>query len=414
MSALPPDSDPNSSRNALIKNQESPNWVASLLRGASGEPSPPVAWVQENLFSSWGNGLLTLVCLWLLYQGGHQIVNWVATARWQVITSNFPLFFTGLYPAAELWRIGVVLAMVAGLAGLSWGFWDRLRRGIAVVLGALVIIGLLVSATPLWFGIWGLTIAGGFGLGQWLKGKDWSWRNGAIALGWFGSVPMALWLMGGGLFLGKVEADLWNGLLLTLCLAVLGIGLSFPLGVLLALGRQGQLPIIKWVCVAYIELVRGLPLIGVLFMAQVMLPLFFPAGWEVHRVVRAVAAYALFSAAYLAENVRGGLQSLPKGQTEAAKALGFNPLLITTLIVLPQALRLSVPSIVGQFIALFKDTSLVAMVGLVDLMGVARTVLSQPEFIGRYSEVYLFTAGLYWIFCYSMSQASRKLEQGNG
>jgi general L-amino acid transport system permease protein len=349
--------------------------------------------------------------VWLLYQGAQGIISWAATARWQVISSNFPLFFTGLYPHADLWRIGALLAVIAGLAGVSWGFWHRLRRGIAVVLGALVVVGLLVSAAPLWFVVWGVAVGIGFSLGQWLKGKDWSWRNESIALGWLMSVPISLWLMGGGLGLGKVEPDLWNGLLLTLCIAVLGIGLSFPLGILLALGRQGQLPIIKWVCVAYIELVRGLPLIGVLFMAQVMLPLFFPAGWEVHRVVRAVAAYALFSAAYLAENVRGGLQSLPKGQAEAAKALGFNPLLITGLIVLPQALRLSVPAIVGQFIALFKDTSLVAMVGLVDLMGVARTVLSQPEFIGRYSEVYLFTAGLYWIFCYSMSQASRQLEQ---
>jgi general L-amino acid transport system permease protein len=193
--------------------------------------------------------------------------------------------------------------------------------------------------------------------------------------------------------------------------AISGIVFSFPLGVLLALGRQSTLPLIKWFCVFYIEVVRGLPLIGILFMAQVMLPLFLPAGLEIDRVLRAIAAFVFFSAAYLAENVRGGLQSIPKGQAEAARALGLSIPLTIILITLPQALKASIPAIVGQFIGLFKDTSLVAIVGLVDLMGVSRTVLSQPEFIGRYAEVYLFVALIYWMFCFSLSQASQKLEK---
>ncbi|MGB7414800.1 MAG: amino acid ABC transporter permease, partial [Thermosynechococcaceae cyanobacterium] len=199
--------------------------------------------------------------------------------------------------------------------------------------------------------------------------------------------------------------------LLTLVMALLSIVLSFPLGVLLALGRRSDLPVIRTLSILYIEVVRGLPLIGVLFMAQVMLPLVLPAKLELDSVARAIAGLTLFSAAYLAENVRGGLQSVPKGQSEAAQALGLNPALILGLIVLPQALRAVVPAIVGQFIGLFKDTSLLSIVGLVELTGIARSILSQPDFLGRYAEVYLVIGLIYFGFCYLMSLASRRLEQ---
>jgi len=252
-------------------------------------------------------------------------------------------------------------------------------------------------------------IALGFIAGQ--KLKRFTHSSQLLAIAWVASLPVSLWLIGGNLGLTAVDVNLWNGLVLTLLMAVSGIVFSFPLGVLLALGRQSTLPVIKLFCVIYIELVRGLPLIGILFMAQVMLPLFLPAGLELDRVLRAIVAFIFFSAAYLAENVRGGLQSIPKGQAEAARALGLGIPLTIILIVLPQALKASIPAIVGQFIGLFKDTSLVAIVGLVDLMGVARTVLSQPEFIGRYAEVYLFIAFIYWLFCFSLSQASQKLER---
>ncbi|MGB5771042.1 MAG: amino acid ABC transporter permease, partial [Crocosphaera sp.] len=160
----------------------------------------------------------------------------------------------------------------------------------------------------------------------------------------------------------------------------------------------------------YIELIRGLPLIGILFMAQVMLPLILPQEMRVQRVIRAIAGFTLFSAAYLAENVRGGLQSVPKGQIEAAKALGLNTFWVLILVVLPQALRAVIPTIVGQFISLFKDTSLLAIVGLVDLLGISQSILANPKFIGRYGEVYIFVAVIYWVFCYSMSLVSRQLE----
>jgi general L-amino acid transport system permease protein len=193
-----------------------------------------------------------------------------------------------------------------------------------------------------------------------------------------------------------------------------GIVFSFPIGVLLALGRQSELPIVRWFCVGFIEIVRGVPLITILFMAQLMLPLFLPSGVTIDRVLRAMVGITLFSAAYLAENVRGGLQAIPKGQYEAAYALGLNSALSMGLIILPQALRLIIPILVGQFIALFKDTALVAIVGLFDLVGIAKTVLAQPAFLGTHREVYAFISLLYWVFSYAMSYVSIRLEESLG
>ena len=184
--------------------------------------------------------------------------------------------------------------------------------------------------------------------------------------------------------------------------------LAFPLGLLLALGRRSELPIIRGISTIYIELVRGLPLIGILFMAQVMLPLVVP--FRLDRLLRAILGLTFFNAAYLAENIRSGLQSLPPGQSEAARSLGLNPIQTLRFIILPQALRLVIPAIVGQFISLFKDTSLLALFALFELTGIARSILSQPQFIGRNGEVYLFIGLIYWIFCFGLSQFSKRLE----
>jgi general L-amino acid transport system permease protein len=192
--------------------------------------------------------------------------------------------------------------------------------------------------------------------------------------------------------------------------SVSSIVLAFPLGILLALGRQSTLPVLRGFSTVYIELIRGLPLIGILFMAQVMLPLVLPGQPNLDRVVRAIAGLTLFNAAYLAENVRGGLQSIPKGQTEAAKALGLSIPLMLLLVILPQALRISIPSIVGQFISLFKDTSLLSLFALLELTGISRSILAQPQFLGQYAEVYLFIGLIYWSVCYTMSIVSRRLE----
>lgn len=374
----------------------------------------PLAWAKKNLFSSWFNSLLTVFCIWFLYQFASNIWVWTTTqAQWSVVSSNLRLFLVGLYPVEEFWRLWGILAIAGGLAGISWGLWGRFSRFVAIAIGSLSVALAILLPVDGNSKILTLLISGaiaiGFLIGQ--QSKKFSQSSLILAIAWFASLPISLWLIGGNLGLTAVDVNVWNGLVLTLIVAISGIVFSFPLGVLLALGRQSTLPLIKWFCVFYIEVVRGLPLIGILFMAQVMLPLFLPAGLEIDRVLRAIAAFVFFSAAYLAENVRGGLQSIPKGQAEAARALGLNIPLTITLIVLPQALKASIPAIVGQFIGLFKDTSLVAIVGLVDLMGVSRTVLSQPEFIGRYAEVYLFVALIYWMFCFSLSQASQKLEK---
>ncbi|MEA5486149.1 MULTISPECIES: amino acid ABC transporter permease [Pseudanabaena] len=374
----------------------------------------PLAWAKKNLFSSWLNSLLTVFGIWLLYQFVSNVWFWATTqAQWSVVSSNLRLFLVGLYPVEEFWRLWSILAITGSLAGISWGLWGRFSRFVAISIGALAIALAILLPVDGISKILTLAISGaiaiGFLIGQ--QGKRFTQSSLILAIAWFATLPISLWLIGGNLGLTAVDVNVWNGLVLTLIVAISGIVFSFPLGVLLALGRQSTLPLIKWFCVFYIEIVRGLPLIGILFMAQVMLPLFLPAGLEIDRVLRAIAAFVFFSAAYLAENVRGGLQSIPKGQAEAARALGLNIPLTIALIVLPQALKASIPAIVGQFIGLFKDTSLVAIVGLVDLMGVSRTVLSQPEFIGRYAEVYLFVALIYWMFCFSLSQASQKLEK---
>ncbi|WP_246828972.1 amino acid ABC transporter permease [Synechococcus sp. PCC 7502] len=281
------------------------------------------------------------------------------SAQWQVVSANLPLFLVGRYPAAQYWRIWLVLGIFSTL-GLLELFHELQVLQIHRI--------------------------------KWL---------------WLGSAPVILWLIGGGFGLTPVNVNLWNGLLLTLLMAIAGIILSFPLGVLLALGRQSSMPIISILSTSYIEIMRGLPLIGILFMAQVLLPLCLPPEIKIDRVVRAIAGFTLFSAAYLAENVRGGLQAVSQGQMQAGKALGLSTPTILWFIVLPQALRAVTPAIAGQFIGLFKDTSLVSIVGLVDLMGIGRSILAQPDFVGSYAEVYLFIGGIYWLFCYGISLLSR-------
>lgn len=346
----------------------------------------PLSWLRKNLFDGWFNSLLTLVCLWLLLQGVIRFGRWLITqAQWAVVTSNLRLFFVGRYPQDQVWRLWLVLAIVLGWVGV--GIWQ--------------VVGKQEGERE-----WGV------------GSREWGSKDAKIPR-WLPimlpvSLVVCLWLIGGGVGLSRVPTSLWGGLLLTLLVSITSIVLAFPLGVLLALGRQSMLPVLKGFCTTYIELIRGLPLIGILFMAQVMLPLVLPGQPNIDRIARAIAGLVLFNAAYLAENVRGGLQAIPSGQTEAAKALGLNTPLTLSLIVLPQALRIAVPAIVGQFISLFKDTSLLSLFALIELTGIARSVLAQPQFLGRHAEVYLFVGLLYWIFCYTMSTVSKRLEHSEG
>ena len=219
-------------------------------------------------------------------------------------------------------------------------------------------------------------------------------------------------LMAGGVFgLEPVENRLWGGLPLTLILAVAGLTAAFPLAVLLALGRRSDLPLIRALCVAYIELIRGVPLVSLLFMAAVMLPLFLPAGVTIDKLLRAQIAFILFAAAYLAEVVRGGLQAIPRGQYEAADALGLTYWQKMRWIILPQALTITIPPLVSTFISFLKDTSLVIVIGLFDLLGTARAAIADPNWHGFYRESYLFVALIYWGLCFFLSRYSQWLER---
>jgi general L-amino acid transport system permease protein len=372
-----------------------------------------LGWLRKNLFSTWYNTLLTVVLAVVAILLARAVIEWVFTqARWEVITTNFRLFMVGQYPASAVWRAWVCVALLALLIGLSWGIWGRGQRAGAIAFGALPFI--LAAVTTDATARMALLITGVAGLIGYALSR---WRGDALRrislIAWVAYFPIVIVLISGfggaDSALPQVPTSLWGGLLLTLLLTVVGIVFSFPLGVLLALGRQSALPIVNALCVIFIEVIRGVPFISVLFMAQLMLPLFLP-GVTIDRVVRAMAGIVVFSAAYLAENVRGGLQSIPRGQYEAAKALGLNTWKLMLLVILPQALKAVIPILVGQFIALFKDTSLVVIVGLLDLMGIAKTVLAQPEFLGLQAEVYVFVALVYGVFCYLMSAFSQRLE----
>lgn len=377
----------------------------------------PLAWVRENLFNTWYNGILTIICLVVIVQVLSGVISWIfGAAQWTVIQTNLRLLFVGRFPPNLYWRLWTTLALIAGVAALSWGnvtkqnarSWSRsglIALGVTV---ALVVFLPIALTARLWLLAIIIIAVAGYQLGRQLDANTSRW----LPLGWGLSFAVSLWFLKGGLGLESTPTSVWMGLLLTVLTAVISIVLSFPIGVLLALGRQSSLPVVRWLSILYIEVIRGLPLIGILFLAQVMLPLFLPPQFtQLDRVLRAIAGLILFNAAYMAENLRGGLQAIPRGQTEAGSALGLSTPLVVSLIVLPQALRAVIPALVGEFIGLFKDTSLLSLFGLLELTGIARSILAQPQFIGRYAEVYLFIGLIYWVFCYGMSVASQRLER---
>ena len=387
----------------------------------------PLRWLRENLFSSWWNSLLTLGALALLYLVGKGVITWaLREADWAVIPPSLKLLLVGFYPEGELWRVWTVLYLTLGLLGLSAGLWGKLLREAAVIVGSALLVLLAVLLLAGWgerllIGGLVLTLFGGLAGGWFLRlrvatPRQRPWKRALIG-GWLllpGVVVLLLGGIPGVAALQSVPTTQWGGLLLTFALAIVSIALCFPLGVLLALGRQSSLPVIRWAAIFYIEVIRGVPLVTVLFMASLMLPLFLPSGWRVDHVIRAITAFTLFTAAYIAENVRGGLQAIPRGQIEAARALGLSPVLTTTLIVLPQALRAVIPANVGQFISLFKDTSLVFIVPLMDFLGIALDVIENPKWGGPAREMLLFVALVYWFFTYFMSHMSRRLERALG
>jgi general L-amino acid transport system permease protein len=239
--------------------------------------------------------------------------------------------------------------------------------------------------------------------------RFWNWK---LAIIWtVGLTAVAVLMWGGVLGLTYVENARWGGLPLTLILSTFGIAFAFPIGVLLALGRRSKMPAIKALCVVYIELIRGVPLISLLFMSSVMLPLFLPEGFSIDKLLRAQIAIIMFAAAYIAETVRGGLQAIPKGQYEGADSLGLSYWQQMRKIILPQALKIVIPPLVSIFIALFKDTSLVVIIGIFDLTLAAKAALSDAAWRGFGVEAYLFISLIYFVFCFSMSKYSQALEK---
>jgi general L-amino acid transport system permease protein len=384
-----------------------------------------VGWLRNNLFSGVGNTLLTVATLLVIYAVVTSLARWAfGQAYWEPVWVNRKLFVVGAYPQSRLLQPCLVLATVSLLFGLSAGRWGGIVQRVAVGLAALLLLLALLPIGPaaqVWMGISLALLVAGYVAGLRVRIP-----NRVLAVAWVLSIPFALLMLRGTLdirtvnilvapFGPPVPSNLYGGLLLTILLTVVGIAFSFPIGVALALGRRSPLPVIRYFCIGYIELIRGVPLISLLFMGMLVLPLFLPRGMpSPEAMTRVMVAITLFSAAYLAENVRGGLQAVPWGQWEAADALGLSGWQRTRLIVLPQALRAVIPAIVGQFIALFKDTSLVALVGLSDLLGIGRAVIQQPDWLtitgGVTREVYVFVALVYFIFSFGMSWASRRLE----
>ena len=239
--------------------------------------------------------------------------------------------------------------------------------------------------------------------------RNW-WRR-ELVLVWAGALALIGLLMWGGFFgLSYVSQDRWGGLPVTLILATFGLAFGFPLGILVALGRRSKLPAIRSICVLYVELIRGVPLISLLFMASVMFPLFMPDGVNIDKLLRAQIAFILYAGAYLAEVIRGGLQAVPRGQHDAADALGLSYWKKNGLIILPQAIRHVIPPLVNTFIAFFKDTSLVLIIGIFDLLTTAKTSIIDPAWQSFSVEVYVFVGLIYFVFCYAMSRYSRQLE----
>jgi len=376
-----------------------------------------LGWLKRNLFGSIPDSILTILAVWITYAMLRPAITWAfGEARWVVIPDNLKLFMVGRFPAEYLWRIWLVLYLLMAIIGFVWGVWVKGKEVAGyVLLGIPIFLALLPFSLQMRVQILALDLVGYMFL-MLGRGNNPAFKRWAV-IGILAYFPVAILIIRGfgeSGIMAHVQPSLWGGLLLTVLLALLGIIFSFPIGVSLALGRQSDLKIISWICIGFIELVRGVPLITILFMMDLMLPLFLPAEIRVESVIRALVGITFFSAAYMAENVRGGLQAIPKGQYEAAHALGLSTFHTMAFIILPQALRAVIPILVSQFIGLLKDTTLVMILSLFDLLGIGKSVLGNPDYIGTSKEVYLFIAALFWVISYGMSYASQRLEKTLG
>lgn len=400
-------------RRTLLLEERAPVEVAP-----SKEPATPAEWIRRNLFSNVFNGALTVVSAAVIAFVVFRFLRWVfVTGEWGVVKANLRLYMIGRFPLEEAWRVWVCAYVVAILAGASWGvLGTRLRwtprvalvrfAVVAAVVGALVY---LLDGIRIWILVLSVPVAVAVG---WVLGRAGGpgFRVPVLA-GWvvaFGAVIVVLRGFDG------VPPEQWGGFVLNVLVAVVAIVLSFPLGILLALGRRSSLRAITAFCVGFIELIRGVPLVTLLITGQFILPLMLPPGMELAPIVRAMLMFTIFSAAYVAEIVRGGLQGVHVGQYEASRALGISTTRMMALVVLPQALRSTIPSMISHFISLFKDTSLLAALAITDLLRAARRASAQFEFIGTQKEALLAGAVIFWLVAFSMSRWSQRLERRLG
>jgi general L-amino acid transport system permease protein len=424
-------------------------------RAAPSDSVGFIGWMRKNLFKDIPNTLMTLLGGYIAFVVLSAVLNWALfNAVWEANTRRecldlvgrsgacwpgvgvwFENLIYGLYPKDQVWRINIgVLALVLWMIPL---WLPRVTSKVAIGLSAVMLYPFLASYFFLGGDkgiIWTALIGAG------LSGLIWVWATALSET--LRAKTIGVWLIEA---LGKAELDevaqrnivrvafvalflvacilvsmlsfsfvrsgLWGGMFLTLVISGIGITFSLPAGILLALGRQSDLPVIAWLSTLFIELFRSVPLITILFMFNTMLPLFLPAGTEVNQLIRAIVAVCLFAAAYMAEVIRGGLAAIPKGQYEAAHALGLGYWQTTSQIVLPQALKIMIPAIVGNFIGLFKDTTLVSIIGLFDLMNMARAIGEDTDWLGLFIEPFFVVSLIYFVFCFAMSSYSIGLER---
>ncbi len=395
--------------------------------------SGPVKWVRENLFSSPTNIALTVLAMFFLYKIIPGMFAWTFTdatfvaadrnecralnsgACWAFIAQRWELFTYGFYPETERWR--VIITFVLFVATVILLLWEKCPgRQYRFIVGALfpmVALWLIVGGSSTEAAL--MAYAAALVVAYFVYQR---FGHNLSARFWFSLLAFVLvaigvytlWTAMGWSMLEHVSTDKFGGFMLTLIIGVTGITLSLPLGILLALGRQSNLPIIKYACIGFIEFIRGVPLITLLFVASTMLSYFLPPGTNFDLLLRVLIMVTLFASAYMAEVIRGGLQAVPKGQTEAADAMGLKYGPAMRLIVLPQALKISIPGIVNTFIGLYKDSVLVIVIGLLDPLGIGQASLADTKWQGLSTEVYLFVAIFFFVSCYAMASYSRHLE----
>ena len=320
--------------------------------------------IKKTLFSNIINSIISLMIILIISVISLKTFGWlIFEANWKAVVSNLPLYAFGSFPSDQQWRPATWIISLISLCIVT------------------------------------------------LFGPQWVWLRKNLLLLWISTIPLGLYLLYGGFGLTPIMSRHWGGLTLTILLTTCSSLFSLPFGILLALCRQSSLPLIQKLSTIYIDVMRGIPLIAVLFFGQLLIPLFLPIGIEIDRVWRAVFAFTLFVSAYIAEDIRGGLQSIPNTQLEAANSLGLNQYQIIRLILIPQALRIALPALTNQSIGLFQNTSLMAILGLVELLGIGRSILANPEFIGQYIEVYAWLASVYWLVCTIMAVLGRHLEK---